>query len=139
MKKTVAVFALLIIAILTLFQLSKFSISSGSVKTEVLVAGIAILFLLIGFLLNRRSSRNSVNSSEEKEIDTLKIQELGISNREYEILQEISKGLSNKEIAEKLFVSESTVKTHVSNLFTKLDVKRRTQAIQQAKSFNILP
>jgi DNA-binding NarL/FixJ family response regulator len=138
-KKTVAVFALLIIAILTLFQLSKFSISSGSVKTEVLVAGIALLFLLIGFLLNRRSSRNSVNSSEGKEIDTLKIQELGISNREYEILQEISKGLSNKEIAEKLFVSESTVKTHVSNLFTKLDVKRRTQAIQQAKSFNILP
>lgn len=105
---------------------------------EVVVAGIALLFLLIGFLLSRRSSGETINTSEEKEIDQQKIQELGISSREYEILQEIAQGLSNKEIAEKLFVSESTVKTHVSNLFSKLDVKRRTQAIQQAKSLKIL-
>lgn len=105
---------------------------------EVVVAGIALLFLLIGFLLSRRSSTPGTNASEETKIDQRKIEELGISSREYEILQEIAKGLSNKEIAEKLFVSESTVKTHVSNLFTKLDVKRRTQAIQQAKSFKIL-
>lgn len=105
---------------------------------EVVVAGIALLFLLIGFLLSRRSSTPDTNASEETKIDQRKIEELGISSREYEILQEIAKGLSNKEIAEKLFVSESTVKTHVSNLFTKLDVKRRTQAIQRAKSFKIL-
>ena len=105
---------------------------------EVVVAGIALLFLLIGFLLSRRSSGETTSTSEEKEIDQRKIQELGISSREYEILQEIAQGLSNKEIAEKLFVSESTVKTHVSNLFSKLDVKRRTQAIQQAKSLKIL-
>ncbi|KAA3622927.1 MAG: DNA-binding response regulator [Flavobacterium sp.] len=138
MKKTIVVFTLLIIALLTLFQLSKYSVTTGNMQMEVVVAGIALLFLLIGFLLSRRSSGETINTSEEKEIDQQKIQELGISSREYEILQEIAQGLSNKEIAEKLFVSESTVKTHVSNLFSKLDVKRRTQAIQQAKSLKIL-
>ena len=71
-------------------------------------------------------------------IDKTKITELGISNREYEILTKISEGLSNKEIADQLFVSESTVKTHVSNLYTKLNARRRTQAIQKAKHLNII-
>ena len=54
------------------------------------------------------------------------------------ILKAISEGLSNKEIGEKLFVSESTVKTHVSNLLVKLDAKRRTQAVQKAKAYHII-
>ena len=70
--------------------------------------------------------------------DTGLISELEITKREYEVLQEIASGLSNKEIANKLFLSESTIKTHVSNLLVKLDAKRRTQAIQIAKDFNIL-
>ena len=125
-------------ALLTLFQLSKFTITSGRLKIEFVIAGIAVLFLVIGILLNRKLSGHNRSNSEAIEIDQQKITELGISDREYEILVEISQGLSNKEIADKLFVSESTVKTHVSNLFSKLDVKRRTQAIQQAKSLNIL-
>ncbi|MEM1002854.1 MAG: response regulator transcription factor, partial [Bacteroidota bacterium] len=72
------------------------------------------------------------------EIKTQLIEELDISKREYEVLQAIAKGLSNKEIAAQLFLSESTIKTHVSNLLTKLDAKRRTQAIQIAKEQNIL-
>ena len=54
------------------------------------------------------------------------------------MLQNIAEGLSNKEIAEKLFLSESTIKTHVSNLLVKLDAKRRTQAVTIAKSHQIL-
>ena len=68
-----------------------------------------------------------------------KIKELNISNREYEVLCEIAKGLSNQEIATKLFVSESTIKTHVSNLLIKLNAKRRTQAIQISKELQLLP
>ncbi|WP_318312157.1 response regulator transcription factor [Flagellimonas crocea] len=64
---------------------------------------------------------------------------MGISKREYEVLVQISKGFSNKEIADVLFLSESTIKTHVSNLLVKLDSKRRTQAIQKAKDLHILP
>lgn len=139
MKKTIVVFALLIVALLTLFQLSKYSVTSGSLRIEFVAAGIALLFLIIGIFLNRKNPGGNTINSEVKKIDDQKITELGISKREYEILVEISEGLSNKEIAERLFVSESTVKTHVSNLFSKLDVKRRTQAIQQAKSLNIIP
>jgi ATP/maltotriose-dependent transcriptional regulator MalT len=56
-----------------------------------------------------------------------------------EILELIAKGLSNREIAEKLFVSENTVKTHSSRLFDKLDVKRRTQAVQAGKEMGLIP
>lgn len=68
----------------------------------------------------------------------MQIETLGLSKREYEVLCELAKGHSNKEIASLLFVSESTIKTHVSNVYTKLDVKRRTQAIQKAKQLQIL-
>ncbi len=67
-----------------------------------------------------------------------KIEELDISKREYEVLQNISEGLSNKEIADKLFLSESTIKTHVSNILVKLNAKRRTQAVQIAKTLQII-
>ena len=137
MKKTIVVFALLIIALLTLFQLSKYSLSSGDLKTEYVIGGVAIIFLILGFLINRKNRRFEESISQQLP-DTEKIEELGISKREYEILEKISEGLSNKEIADMLFVSESTVKTHVSNLFVKLDVKRRTQAIQKAKFLNII-
>jgi ATP/maltotriose-dependent transcriptional regulator MalT len=72
-------------------------------------------------------------------VDEQKIAQLGLSKREYEVLLEISKGLSNKEIAKQLFLSESTIKTHVSNILVKLDAKRRTQAIQKAKTLRVIP
>jgi DNA-binding NarL/FixJ family response regulator len=137
-KKTIFIFSTLIIALLALFQLSKYSVMSGDLNIEFMIAGIALIFFLIGIYLNKRSlqKKNSYNASGK--IDDKKISELGISNREYEILIKISEGLSNKEIAEKLFVSESTVKTHISNLYVKLDAKRRTQAIQRAKEMNLI-
>jgi ATP/maltotriose-dependent transcriptional regulator MalT len=64
---------------------------------------------------------------------------LGITPRELEILELIAAGLSNREIAEKLFVSENTVKTHSSRLFDKLRAKRRTQAVQIAKDAGLIP
>ena len=72
-------------------------------------------------------------------LDQSRLQQLGITTRELEILQLIAGGLSNREIAEKLFVSENTVKTHSSRLFDKLDAKRRTQAVQIAKELSLIP
>lgn len=66
-------------------------------------------------------------------------EELGITPRELDILELIAQGLSNREIAEKLFVSENTVKTHSSRVFDKLGAKRRTQAVQLGKEFGLLP
>jgi ATP/maltotriose-dependent transcriptional regulator MalT len=64
--------------------------------------------------------------------------QLGLTSREQQVLLEICQGLSNREIADKLYVSENTVKTHVSNLLVKLQVKRRTQAIQVARELNLV-
>ncbi|MGZ8847376.1 MAG: response regulator transcription factor [Pyrinomonadaceae bacterium] len=67
-----------------------------------------------------------------------RLQELGITPRELEILGLIARGLSNREIAETLFVSENTVKTHSSRLFEKLNAKRRTQAVQLGKEMGLI-
>lgn len=137
MKKTVFIFGALVLALLTLFKLSKYSFVSGNTSIEFILAAIAIIFFIIGVMINRKVLHK--NKTITKEIDRKKITELGLSKREYEVLCEIALGLSNKEIANKLFVSESTIKTHVSNILVKLDAKRRTQAIQIAKELKIIP
>jgi DNA-binding CsgD family transcriptional regulator len=71
--------------------------------------------------------------------DEKKRDDLGITRRELEILALIAQGLSNREIAGKLYVSENTVKTHCSRTFDKLGAKRRTQAVQLGKEFGLLP
>lgn len=136
MKKTIFVFSALIVSLLVLFKISTYSYTSGNSKIELVISGIAILFFGIGWYINRRSA--SKKNIEPDEIDLDKLDDLGISKREYEVLVQIAKGLSNKEIGDTLHLSESTVKTHVSNLLVKLDAKRRTQALQRAKELNII-
>ncbi len=138
MKKTVLIFGALAMALLILFQLSKYSISTSNIKIELVITVVAVVFFVIGLYLNQKRSKGQEIANPQIEIDREKISELGISDREYEILVQIAEGLSNKEIADKLFISESTIKTHVSNLFVKLDAKRRTQAIQKAKQLRII-
>ena len=71
--------------------------------------------------------------------DERKLESLEITPRELEILSLIAEGLSNKEIAERAYVSENTVKTHSSRLFNKLGARRRTQAVQLAKAMRLIP
>lgn len=71
--------------------------------------------------------------------DDRKREALGITPRELETLELIAQGLSNREIAEKLFVSENTVKTHSSRVFYKLGARRRTQAVQLGKELRLIP
>ncbi len=135
MKKIVLVFSALIIALLLLFQLSKYALISTDLKTEVIIALIAVVFFFVGIYINKRSLQNTTITQE---INHKKIKALKISEREYEVLLKISEGLSNKETADALFLSESTIKTHVSSLLVKLNAKRRIQAVQIAKSFKII-
>lgn len=136
MKKTVLSFSLLILAIFLLFKLSKYALISNNFQTEIIIGTIAIIFFFIGIYIQKKSLYKSKQSSNE--INHEKIKELEISNREYEVLQKIADGLSNKEIANVLFVSESTIKSHVSSILLKLDAKRRTQAVQIAKTLKII-
>jgi DNA-binding NarL/FixJ family response regulator len=136
MKKTVLVFALLILALLLLFQIGKYATLTNNLRFEIVIAVIAVVFFFVGVYINKKSLYKNINNKQE--IDHQKIKALEITDREYEVLERISEGLSNKEIGEKLFVSESTIKTHVSNLLSKLNAKRRTQAVQIAKDLQIL-
>jgi len=137
MKQTILVFGLLILALLVLFEISKRTYLSGDTSIEIIIAVIALVFFFIGIYINKKSLHKKISISTE--VNHQKIKELNISKREYEVLCEIANGLSNQEIATKLFVSESTIKTHVSNILVKLNAKRRTQAIQISKELNLLP
>ncbi len=136
MRKTIFIFSALVLAILALFRLSKYNIIATDSSIEIVITIIAIVFFIIGVFINKRVLHTTKKNTPE--INHKKIKALGLSKREYEVLCKIAMGLSNKEIAEKLFVSESTIKTHVSNILVKLDAKRRTQAIQIAKKLEII-
>lgn len=117
---------------------------------ELYIGAIALIFMGVGIWLARKLSKPKVKTVVvEKEVfvtpaadfkvDAEEVERLGISKRELEVLQLMAEGLSNQEIAERLFVSLNTVKTHSSKLFEKLDVKRRTQAVEKAKRLTIIP
>jgi DNA-binding CsgD family transcriptional regulator len=93
----------------------------------------------LGLTLTRRKPRNEPESAGPFTPDEQRIGELGITPRELEILGLIAGGLSNREIADQLFVSENTVKTHSSRLFDKLGARRRTQAVQLGKQAHLIP
>ncbi|AYQ31314.1 response regulator transcription factor [Runella sp. SP2] len=123
----------------------KFLIMDNSI--EIYVGLIAVFFLLLGVWVAKQLIKPSVETVViEKEvvvagqslINENELQKLNLSTREYEVLQLLAQGYSNAEIAERLFLSLSTIKTHVSNLFVKMDVKSRTQAIEKAKRLNII-
>ncbi|MBI1769697.1 MAG: DNA-binding response regulator [Bacteroidetes bacterium] len=107
---------------------------------EFYVGGIAILFSALGIWAGLKLTRKKViTASPDFVLDETQMQKLGISKREHEVLQLMAQGLSNQEIADKLFVSLNTIKTHSSNLFLKLDVSRRTQAVQKGKALRLIP
>lgn len=142
MKDIVLRFGLLAVALLLLFHLSKYAFFFHALNNEWRVVLFAGLFLLFGFFSNRLLQKQKTQTIDNQTINekhnTEVLKKFGISKREHEVLREIARGLSNQEIGEKLFISESTVKTHVSNLLIKLDAKRRTQAVSHAKKIGII-
>ena len=109
---------------------------------------IAVIFVSLGVWLGLKlTKKKEVLVVKEVPVPALqpftlneeRLKLLGITKRELEILELMAQGLSNREIAEKLFVSENTVKTHSSRLFDKLGAKRRTQAVQIGKEMRLIP
>ena len=116
--------------------------------SEMYGALVALIFTAIGIYLGLKWTRSKeivivkevpVPANGPFVLDAEKLKELGITQREHEILGLIAQGLSNREIGEKLFVSENTVKTHSSRLFEKMSVSRRVQAVQKAKDLGLIP
>jgi DNA-binding CsgD family transcriptional regulator len=109
---------------------------------------VATIFAVVGIWLGRKLTRVKetvvvrevqVPAPSEFVRDAGKVESLGITPRELEILELIAQGLSNKEIAARVFVSENTVKTHSSRVFDKLGARRRTQAVQLGKELRLIP
>lgn len=115
---------------------------------EIYAALVAAVFAAVGLWLGRRLTRPAqtvvvrevmVPAPPDFVRDQARVESLGITPRELEILGLIAEGLSNREIAQRAFVSENTVKTHSSRLFDKLGARRRTQAVQLGKELRLIP
>ncbi len=147
MKQVAIGFGLLITALLVLFKIAEYSRWQSGDNMFNWVAVFCVLFFGIGIFISRKLFIKKVVVKIKEEaavqglafsIDEAQVQKTGISKRELEILQLVGEGLSNLQIAEKLFLSEHTVKKHISNLFFKLDVQRRTEAVKKAKTLGLI-
>lgn len=142
MRPIIIGFGLLILCLLILFKIGEVNFTKGNIKLEVIVAIVAFIFFFVGLYFNNEAQRKSSTIVSEKpvsqQVDYDQIKKVGLTQREHDVLVKMADGLSNQEIAQQLFLSESTVKSHVSNILFKLDAKRRTQAIQSAKKLKIV-
>lgn len=143
MKKMILLYGLLMAALIWLLKYLDYRFLVRDLSIEIYLGIIALICTGLGIWMGLKLTRPKVivqaGSGEEFNLDEQTLSQLGISKREYDVLELMAQGLSNQEIANQLFISLNTVKTHSSNLFSKLEVKRRTQAVQRAKELQLLP
>jgi ATP/maltotriose-dependent transcriptional regulator MalT len=155
MKRHVLIFGLVGGVLIATLQYTQYRFVVIEHSVEIYGAVVAILFATFGIWLGLRITRRRETIVERQltasasgpaaQPDSVftpnaaQQQKLGITARELEILTLVAHGLSNREIATQLFVSENTVKTHCSRAFDKLGAARRTQAVQRAKELRLLP
>lgn len=147
MSRTVILYGIGLALLMVALKSIEYRYMLRDLSMEFYVTLVALLFTGIGLwvgvkLRNRTGDEpqgSPIHDHERVSIPKEKIlAQIGISQREFEVLELIAEGCTNQEIADRLFISLNTVKTHSSNLFAKLDVKRRTQAVQKAKELALL-
>ncbi|MEM6633935.1 MAG: response regulator transcription factor [Bacteroidota bacterium] len=144
MKRILVLYGVLMAALIGLLKYLDYRFLVRDFSWEGYVGIISVIFTLFGIWLGIKWAKPNqplAIKNEESLNSDLKVLDLadsGLSEREYEVLQLMAKGLSNQEIADQLHISLNTVKTHTSNLYSKLDVRRRTQAVQKAKELGLL-
>ena len=148
MKRHVLIYGLVGGILITLMKWSEYRFLVVEHSIEIYGGLVAATFAVLGIWLGLKltGTRENVVVKEIPVLagkpfipDDKKREDLSITRRELEILELIGQGMSNREIAEKLYVSENTVKTHSSRVFDKLGAKRRTQAVQLGKECGLLP
>jgi two-component system, NarL family, response regulator LiaR len=141
MRRTILLYGLSMAALIGLLKVVEYRYFVRDIPLEFYIGTVALMFTGLGIWAGLRLTRPKVVEIEVEapfECDLAAVQKLRISKRELEVLHLVADGLSNQDIAERLFVSTSTVKTHISNLFAKLDANRRTEAIAKAKEMRII-
>ena len=132
-------YGLIIALVILLAKGADYNLFARHISTEVYTSILIVLFTGLGlwFGLRFTSPKVVVETLVVNQLDQVQLLAHGISEREYEILNLVTKGHTNQQIAEQLFISLSTVKSHLQNIYQKLDVKNRTQAIQKAKQLSV--
>jgi NarL family two-component system response regulator LiaR len=148
MRKHILVYGLIGGALIAGLRLIEYRWLVVEHSVEIYGGLVALVFAALGIWLGLRLTRHKetivvrevlVPAPQAFERDQDRQATLGITPRELEILELIAQGLSNREIAERVHISENTVKTHSSRLFDKLGAQRRTQAVQRAKDLRLIP
>ena len=148
MKKAIFLYGVCGGLLIVALRLAEYRFVVVEHSVEIYGALVASLFAGVGIWLGLTLTRTQevvvvkevpVPTTGPFVLNGTKAQELGITPRELEILQLIANGMSTREIAGALFVSENTVKTHSSRLFDKLGVNRRTKAVQVGQAFGLIP
>ena len=146
MSRTIILYGLGLALLMIALKSIEYRYMLRDLSTEFYVTLVALLFTSVGIWVGLKLrgekvpliEKESTTEIESEKFIAQQLAETGISQREYEVLQLMAEGHTNQEIADQLFISLNTVKTHSSNLFAKLDVKRRTQAVQKAKELALL-
>jgi NarL family two-component system response regulator LiaR len=141
MRKSAILYGIALALILIFSQWLQIHFWKRNLTVEVYVGLAGILFLGVGIFAGyqwQQRKKKYLHVNLTSDVDVSLAEQFGLSKRETEVLQKMSEGLSNQEIADALFVSLNTVKTHTANIFIKLEVKRRTQAIQKARELKIV-
>ena len=141
MKRHVLIYGLIGGALITLLKWTEYRFLVIEHSLQIYGGLTALTFAALGIWLGTKfTAMRQTNTAPPQPFaaDPKKREDLAITSRELEVLTLIAQGLSNREIAEKLYVSENTIKTHASRVFDKLGAKRRTQAVQLAKDFGLL-
>lgn len=136
-KKSIIIYALALAALAFILQWIEYQYLTRAFTTEFYILLIGIGFTALGLWLGRMLT--STPKASKFELNEAALKSLGITKREHAVLEQLAGGQSNKEIAESLHVSPNTVKTHVSRLFEKLEVKQRLQAVQKARELQLIP
>ncbi len=137
MRRTVVLYGLAIAAGALALELLEYQFVVRRFGFEIYVGLVALGFMALGVWAGMRLA--PARAREAFERNQAALDALGISAREVEVLELLAEGCSNQEIADRLFVSPNTVKTHLSHLYGKLDVRRRTQAVQKARALEVIP
>jgi DNA-binding NarL/FixJ family response regulator len=145
-KKTVLIYGILGGVLIAVLKLVEYRFLVLEHSLEIYGGIVAALFSALGIWLGLKLTRTrevirevAVPVAGPFERNQERVEQLGITPRELEILEAMAAGFSNREIAERLFVSENTVKTHAGRVFGKLSAQRRTQAVQRAKEAGLIP
>ena len=140
MRRTVLLYGLAMAVLVTLLRVVEYRYMVRDIPLEFYIGAVAVMFTGLGIWAGLRLTRPKIVEVGGPFLrDDAALKRTGISNREYEVLELMAAGLSNQDIADRLFVSTSTIKTHVSNVLAKLDASRRTEAIAKAKELRIIP